>query len=637
MLAIYCRTSKESNASGGNDSTIEQQEQKGVSFALSNKFQFKVYKDEGKSGFKMDDETNPFSHRPAFTTLVNDIKAGQITKLWVWEHSRLSRNQYASAFIFNILEKHNVTLYENDKELSLKDPQYQFMRQILDAVSQYERNLIVNRTTRGLYNAINNGKRAYYKFYGYKRVGRDDARHTVWKPVKSEMEKIKFAYKTILNGGSLRSLIGHLYSTKTVESRSKEMLSLLTKWTRILSHFEYTGYCLNTEGIDILHKYQNFEIDSISVLKDSKYLVKSVPYPAELISVEDWITCAEKQHLNKVARNNSLDKSSRRASKDLCTGLVRCGYCNSRYYSYLTKYRDKPYPYYKHITSITKNDCPQRPKTFAILKIDEIYKIFYFYFYLVFDDTKRVIEESMREIGIKQLETKEHIASVEKQLVQSQRQIKKFTAALDGADDVKIIQVLAGRIMHTEEKISNDANLLASLKIELEVLTDKYSGTELQNVYYSVKDRIINFFEKMNIEQQRNELLRVVKKSIVFGDCLAIEASSKLFLFDISYHKMYKFDSESYNKLMKDEVYLDNFLNLDTVQRLEATQYDDKPLADWDLEKKFKKEKMRIIIGDYFKELGVHFDLTSIDHVVSFLDMEKFMAFMLMRTAKNIA
>jgi DNA invertase Pin-like site-specific DNA recombinase len=249
MLAIYCRTSRESN-----DSTIEQQEQRGVSFAISNKLEFKVYKDEGKSGFKIDDEANPFSHRPAFTNLINDIKTGAISQLWVLEHSRLSRNQYASAFIFNILEKHNVLLYENDKELSLKDPQYQFMRQILDAVSQYERNLIVNRTTRGLHNAINNGRRPHSKFYGYRKVGRDNSGHTIWEPVESELEKVKYAYKALLDGSTMRGILQHLFIADNLQA--EDTLSLTTTWNRRLCHFEYTGYCLNMEGLDVFHKYQ---------------------------------------------------------------------------------------------------------------------------------------------------------------------------------------------------------------------------------------------------------------------------------------------------------------------------------------------------------------------------------------------
>jgi hypothetical protein len=36
-------------------------------------------------------------------------------------------------------------LYENGKKLDLNDPQFQMMRQILDAISQYERHLIILR------------------------------------------------------------------------------------------------------------------------------------------------------------------------------------------------------------------------------------------------------------------------------------------------------------------------------------------------------------------------------------------------------------------------------------------------------------------------------------------------------------
>jgi DNA invertase Pin-like site-specific DNA recombinase len=626
MLAIYCRTSRESN-----DSTIEQQEQKGLEFALSHKFRFEVYTDEGKSGFKVEDETNPFSNRPAFTDLMNDIKANKETKVWVLEHSRLSRNQYASAFIFSVLEKHNVTLCENDKELSLKDPQYKFMRQILDAVSQYERDLIVNRTTRGLHNAINNGKRAHARFYGYKRVGRDESGHTVWEPVESELEKIMFAYKTFLDGGTINSIIRHLYAA----SPAVKMLSLTNKWSRILSHFEYTGYCLNIDGLDILHKYQRFEIDNPSALKELKYMTKSASYTVELVSVEDWIKCAERLRANKAVRRNILDKSSRRASKDLCTGLIQCGRCGGKYYAYFIKYCDKSYLYYKHINTTNTSVCQQRPKTFSVSKINKIYKIFYFYYYFVFDDTKSLIEESMREIRIQQAETRERIASIEKQLAQFEKQTKKFSVALDSTDDVGVIQVLAGRISAAEEKISKDTELLAALKIELETLNEKYSGTELQNVCYSTKDRITIFFEKMNIEQQRNELLRVVKKSVIFGDYLTIEAGKKMFVFNVSHHKMYKFDSDSYDNLMNDQVYFDNFLNLDTAKGLKSILFNGRLLNDWELDKKYKREKMRTVADEFLRELGLVIDLEPIDRVVSFLDVERFMAFMMMRTPTN--
>jgi DNA invertase Pin-like site-specific DNA recombinase len=85
------------------NSTIIQQRTAGIKFAREHKFEYELYEDEGKSGYKIsDDDQDPFNNRPSFVNLINDIKGKKIDKVWVWEHSRLSRNQYASAFIFNI-------------------------------------------------------------------------------------------------------------------------------------------------------------------------------------------------------------------------------------------------------------------------------------------------------------------------------------------------------------------------------------------------------------------------------------------------------------------------------------------------------------------------------------------------------
>jgi DNA invertase Pin-like site-specific DNA recombinase len=81
MLGIYCRTSKERDFE---TSTIGQQRTAGINFALENSFEYELYEDEGKSGFKIsDDDQDPFNNRPAFTNLINDIKAKKIDKVWV--------------------------------------------------------------------------------------------------------------------------------------------------------------------------------------------------------------------------------------------------------------------------------------------------------------------------------------------------------------------------------------------------------------------------------------------------------------------------------------------------------------------------------------------------------------------------
>jgi DNA invertase Pin-like site-specific DNA recombinase len=195
MIGIYCRTSKETN----DGASIEQQRKIGIDFCNLNNLDYHVYEDEGKSGFKLSDQDDdPFKNRPAFNRLINDIKKGLINKVWVYEHSRISRNLQNSSLIFTLFDKYNVRVFEKNNELNLKDNTSQFLRHILDAASQYERNLIVDRTTRGLYNAIDNGLRAHCRFYGYKKVGKNIKGNFIWEPVPSEIEKLKFAYKRFL-------------------------------------------------------------------------------------------------------------------------------------------------------------------------------------------------------------------------------------------------------------------------------------------------------------------------------------------------------------------------------------------------------------------------------------------------------
>ncbi len=225
--------------------------------------------------------------------------------VWFWEHSRISRNQYASAFIFNIFQKYKITLYEKDKEFNLSDPTNQMLRQILDAVAQYERQLIVGRTTRGLYNAIDSGKRAHAKFFGYRRAGRDKNNNLLWEPVENELEQIRKWYAQYKNGKSLRFIIlSQIDGTDKLETQV--LLKRSTKLGRFLAHAEYTGYNLTMKGLEILHKLEKCEIDNLQTLKNKEYWVKSLAYTVQIISIEEWIDIRERLQQNELVRARNL-------------------------------------------------------------------------------------------------------------------------------------------------------------------------------------------------------------------------------------------------------------------------------------------------------------------------------------------
>ena len=566
MLGIYARTSKDNALEV--TSTIEQQIKAGVLFAKQNKLEYQIYSDKGISGYKISDEEDkdPFNNRPEFTKLINDIKNNKINCVWVWEHSRLSRNQYASAYIFNIFQNYKITLYEKDKEFNLSDPTNQMLRQILDAVAQYERQLIVGRTTRGLYNAIDSGKRAHAKFFGYKRVGRDKNKNLIWEPVESELTQISNWYAQYKEGKSLRSIILN-QTIGTSEPETQVLLQRATKLGRFLAHAEYTGYNLNMKGLEILHKFEKCEIPNLQELKQRKYWVKSLAYTREIISIDEWVDIREKLQKNKITRNENQAKK-RKAEKSLSTGLIKCGCCGLYYYYYHMYYKKRNsdnysnYYYYYHHKTFGNQFCDNKPKSLDIEKIDSIFEMFVIYYFMLFDTNKTAMQDTVNHKNLEIMKLKESLKNIKSEIDRTKRQIEKFKLALDNTDDVKAITILATRISDEEEKIkeltekyTNNNSLLEDMNGEIEKLQSDIT-------FYSMADQILNFHKKYNLEEKRTTLLRLVDEAVIFGTNLLIKNANNLFIFDV--RKNYKLPEYSYNvfEVMKGNENTPNDINI---------------------------------------------------------------------------
>jgi DNA invertase Pin-like site-specific DNA recombinase len=617
MLGIYCRTSRETDFE---KSTIIQQKTVGIKFAEQNNLEYDLYEDEGISGFKIsDDEQDPFKNRPAFTILINDIKNGKIDKVWVWEHSRLSRNQYASAFIFNVFEKYKITLYENQKEFKLDDPQLKFMRQMLDAVAEYERQLIVSRTTRGLRKRIDEGKRSHQKLYGYKQDGKDEKGYSIWKPVESELNEYKYIFKRFMEGANLLKICFELYDMNKIDK--SRYMRYSTNIGRVLRKYQYTGYQLTIEGYDIYKKFIKNEIESLHILLNRKYWVKSYNYPVELITIEDWVKVCEKLQIRSKQFNIVRKERLLRASKDIATGLMECGDCGTRYYYHDQRQgKNKSgewriyYSYY-HLARIHGKVCKQRPRSFTLNDINEIFKLFYFYTKLVFDNKNELTKESQRNIKQIQLKIKERIEKYEKEIPVIEKRILKFSNILENSDDKDVIEVLSKQIKRNEEKM-NDLNIeLSKIKIEYEIQNQKFNQTLLEMTYYDVKEKINDWFKKLNIEEQRNELIRIIKTCKIFGHYLIIDTGKIVFLFDI--HQHYVFDMKLLKNLDKDEIYKSHFVEMKNKKL--AKTFNDKLIVNIDLE---KNADIKLRINKYIKKnFNIVYNLNETKNFISFVSL----------------
>jgi DNA invertase Pin-like site-specific DNA recombinase len=599
MLGIYCRTSRETDI---DSSTISQQRTIGIKFAEEHNFEYELYEDEGKSGFKVsDDDQDPFNNRPAFTKLINDIKDKKIDKVWVWEHSRLSRNDFASAVIFKTFKKFNITLYENQKELDLNDPQFKFMRQILDAVSEYERQLIVSRTTRGQHKRINEGGKWHKALYGYKIEGKDDKGYAKWVPVESEINNYKYALQRYNEGATLLKICYEIYDMNKVEKH--KFINYVGNMSKILRRYQYTGYQLTIEGYEIYKKFRRNEIKTIAVLLDRKYWVKSFVYPFELISIEDWVKVNER--LQTLSMNLFTTRKDRllRARKDIATGIMECGDCGVRFYFKEVKsstVKDKNgnkkiYTTYYHLSRIKKPVCHQKPKSFKLSNINEIFKIFYFYFYVVFDNTNDLIEESQRNIKQIQAKLKEKIVKLEKEISIIENRIEKFKRVMDkqGTDD--LLEMILRNIKESEDKLTALNIELSKLKIDYEIQNEKFNQTEREMTYYDVKERVNDWFFKLNIEEQRNELIRTIKACKIFNHYIVIDTGKIVFIFDIKRHHV--FDMKLLDRLDKDEIYKKHFVEMKG--KREAKKLNDELIKDINLD---RDKKTRNLVFRYIVE-----------------------------------
>jgi site-specific DNA recombinase len=101
-LGIYARQSRDKGTGG----SIEDQILKGKMKADELGFDFEVYTDRGESA-----SSDNFDNRPEFKRLLEDIEKKAINDVFVFDISRLTRNDYTNFLIKKVFKEHNVTVY----------------------------------------------------------------------------------------------------------------------------------------------------------------------------------------------------------------------------------------------------------------------------------------------------------------------------------------------------------------------------------------------------------------------------------------------------------------------------------------------------------------------------------------------
>jgi hypothetical protein len=226
-----------------------------------------------------------------------------------------------------------------------------------------------------------------------------------------------------------------------------------------------------------------------------------------------------------------------------------------------------------------------------------------------------MIKESQRNIKQTQIKLKEKITKLEKEISAIEKRTIKYQKALETTDEMDIVKVLARNISSSEDKLNETTIELSKLKIDYELQNEKFNQTLLEMTYYDVKEQINNWFFKLNVEEQRNELIKIIKVCKIFNHYIIIDTGNIVFLFDIDQH--YVFDMKLLENLNKDEVYKTNFIEMKN--KKQAKTYNEKLIADIDLT---KGENTRMLVFQYLIEkLNVIYNLNNTSNLVSFTSL----------------
>lgn len=165
ICRIYERVSSEAQKSSGlglaaqRDACKRYATQQGYKVA-------KYYRDAGISGAKGVD------NRPQLALLLQELKPNEV--ILVSKRDRLSRSTMLNLWLEDHCKKIKVVIESAAGEGNGSDPANEMMRRIIDAFSEYERNLISARTKAALKKAKDRGKILGRCDFGFKRdtIGR---------------------------------------------------------------------------------------------------------------------------------------------------------------------------------------------------------------------------------------------------------------------------------------------------------------------------------------------------------------------------------------------------------------------------------------------------------------------------------
>lgn len=478
-LGIYARQSREKETSG----SIEDQIQEGIKQAQQLGINHEIYVDKGESA-----APETLENRPQFIQLLKDIEKGKITSIFVYDESRLTRNQTTKVHIKKILLDNDIKIYTKiEGIIDLKDSDNEFISDLRTLMAQKFVKDSSKKIKGVLRNRVSEGKAhgGILKPYGYKA----DADKLLIID-EEEAKVVQEIYHLSLQGlGTGR--IAKLLNLKNVPTKGQKLLKngikVKNKYTQEIKHI--TNDKITWAGNTVL-----------SILKNSIYKGERL-HKGEIFSapaIIDNNTWAKVQLKLQENRNNTGPAKFKYLLKGLCT----CGRCGNNFVG-RTRENRKDHYYYCSSKIQKKNNCGIRS-----INIDYLDEVIWYAVSNSNTITKLAIEQLDKLLNPDYIDVlKSEKKDLENQLVSEENSKGKIiellkrnvldisTAEIEILKSNKIIEKLKNELVSINIKLENQS----SIKEQIDIVQGFQN--QLENIKYEASFELKYELVRMYIDR----------------------------------------------------------------------------------------------------------------------------------------
>ncbi len=315
-VAIYVRVSTEEQAKEGY--SIEGQIQNITDYCKSMNYEItKIYKDEGISGTSID-------KRPALLFLLDDCRQNDFDGVVVWKLSRLSRKNKDNIEILDHFESNGISFFSVTEPFDSSMPAGKMLAQVLGAMSELERNTIIENARMGMQQRAKEGKWNGGSVLGYKSINKE------LMIIEEEALLVRHIFKLYLDGKGYKS-IANLLNHDGYKTKRNKPFSITSIRTIILNPM-YAGFIR-------YNKQENWNSKRRSGTNPNPTIVQGIHEP--IIDMNTWTSA---QLIN--TKKSSIPAKTFTGSFPLTT-LLRCPICNHGMIGHRIKYKDNYIRYYQ--------------------------------------------------------------------------------------------------------------------------------------------------------------------------------------------------------------------------------------------------------------------------------------------------